>query len=101
MLGDPRVEAFIAQESRKTIAAGQMRASARLVELLDAQSEHVSLDAAKHTLGIAGIRPTEDAKIVNNISLAGYMVDLTAVQVVEEHTPTTVDVQATEPSEDR
>ena len=33
------------------------------VELLDAGSEHVSLDATKHMLGIAGIKPAADAQV--------------------------------------
>ena len=36
-----------------------MRAGARLGELLDHDSGYVALDAAKHTLAIAGIKPRE------------------------------------------
>jgi hypothetical protein len=69
---------FIERRARETIAAGTMRASARLVELLDAASEHVSLDASKHMLGIAGIKPQQDAQVSVNIDIkAGYVIDLT------------------------
>jgi hypothetical protein len=69
---------FIERCARETIAAGTMRASARLVELLDASSEHVSLDASKHMLAIAGIKPTADAQVSVNIDIkAGYVIDLT------------------------
>jgi len=71
------VRVFAAQRARESIAAGTMRASARLVELLDAGSEHVSLDASKHMLAIAGIKPTQDAQVSVNIDIkAGYVIDL-------------------------
>lgn len=73
----PHVRVFIERRARETIAAGVMRASARLNQLVDASSEHVSLDATKHVLGIAGIKPTQDAQVSVNIELkAGYVIDL-------------------------
>jgi hypothetical protein len=47
-LRKPHVRMFVERRTRETIANGSLRASARLVELLDASSEHVSLDASKH-----------------------------------------------------
>ena len=77
-LKKPQVRVFIERSARESIAAGTMRASARLVELLDAGSEHVSLDASKHMLAIAGIKPTADAQVSVNIDIkAGYVIDLT------------------------
>jgi hypothetical protein len=71
------VRVFIERRSRQTIAAGQMRASRRLVELIDAGSEHVSLDATKHMLGIGGIAPAPTPSLNVNIELkAGYVIDL-------------------------
>jgi hypothetical protein len=71
------VRVFIERKSRQTIAAGQMRASRRLVELVDAGSEHVSLDATKHMLGISGIAPAPTTSVNVNIELkAGYVIDL-------------------------
>lgn len=55
-----------------------MRASRRLEELLDASSEHVSLDASKHVLAIGGIKPIEQGtniNITNNIA-PGYVIDM-------------------------
>jgi len=73
----PHVEAFIARESRKTIAHGKMRASARLLELVDASSEHVSLDASKHVLAIEGIRPPDQGQVSVNVGVSvGYVIDL-------------------------
>jgi hypothetical protein len=69
---------FIARKMRETIAIGGLRASARLVELIDAGSEHVSADVSKHTLAIAGIKPRADAQVSVNIDIkAGYVIDLT------------------------
>jgi hypothetical protein len=85
-LKKPQVRVFIAQRARETIARGTMRASARLVELLDASSEHVSLDASKHMLAIAGIKPTADAQVSVNIDIkAGYVIDLTDVPKMIEN----------------
>jgi hypothetical protein len=77
-LKKPQVRVFIERRARETIAAGTMRASARLVELLDAASEHVSLDASKHMLAIGGIKPSQEAQVSVNIDIkAGYVIDLT------------------------
>jgi hypothetical protein len=56
-LGLPHVQVFLANEARRTIAVAAGRAAHRVVELVDASSEHVSLDAAKHVLAIQGIKP--------------------------------------------
>lgn len=80
-LGMPHIEAFIASESRKTIAHGKMRASARLLELIDASSEHVSLDASKHVLAIEGIRPPDQGQVNVNVGVSvGYVIDLSGGQ---------------------
>ena len=74
----PEIQAFIARRSRENLSVGVLRASNRVLELVDAGSEHVSLDASKHVLGIAGIRPPSDANSTNvNINIApGYVIDL-------------------------
>lgn len=86
-LKKPAVEVFIANEARKTIAQGQMRASARLLELIDASSEHVSLDATKHTLAIGGIRPPDDGRgtTVNVGVSVGYVLDLRPGEQAPSH----------------
>jgi hypothetical protein len=71
------VRVFYERRARQTIAGALPRASRRLVELVDAGSEHVSLDATKHLLGISGIKPAEDARVNINVELkAGYVIDL-------------------------
>ncbi|MCK1585473.1 hypothetical protein IVB03_39455 [Bradyrhizobium sp. 168] len=85
----PHVQAFIASESRKTIAQHAIRAAARMGELVDASSEHVSLDASKHVLAIEGIRPPDQSQVNVNVGVSvGYVIDLTAGQAQ----PPTIDV---------
>lgn len=77
----PEVRVFMERETRQTVALGMMRAGNRLVELVDAGSEHVSLDASKHMLAIAGIKPAADAQVSVNIDLkAGFVIDLSEQQ---------------------
>lgn len=72
------VRVFAERRARETIANGTLRASARVLELLDAGSEHVSFEASKHVLAIAGIKPTADAQVSVNIDIkAGFVIDLT------------------------
>lgn len=77
-LRKPQIQVFIAQKARETIGTGALRASMRVVELMDANSEHVSLDASKHVLAIEGIKPVESGtniNITNNIA-PGYVIDM-------------------------
>lgn len=75
--GEPHVAAYLRDKAARAVAMGAGRASARLNQLLDSKSEHVSLDAVKHTLGIAGIKPAADANVNLNIEVrAGYVIDL-------------------------
>ena len=77
-LKKPHVQVFIDRSVRQTVASGMMRASAKLNSLIDASSEHVSLDATKHVLAIAGIKPTTDAQVSVNVDIrAGFVIDLT------------------------
>jgi hypothetical protein len=79
MLAKPHVRGVMHQRASENLARSTLRASARLTELLDAASEHVSLDASKHVLGIAGIRPPETGSNVSvNVGVSvGYVIDLT------------------------
>ena len=77
VLRKPHVRVFIERRTRETIANGTLRASARLVELIDAGSEHVSADVSKHMLAIAGIKPASGPAAQVNINIqAGYVIDL-------------------------
>jgi predicted XRE-type DNA-binding protein len=89
-LKKPHIQVFIARKIRETVALGALRASTRLVELIDAGSEHVSADITKHTLAIAGIKPTADSQVSVNIDIkAGYCIDISpepAMQIVGQNT---------------
>jgi hypothetical protein len=98
-LTKPKIQAFIARETRRTIAQGQMRASARLLELVDASSEHVSLDASKHVLAIEGIRPPDQGQVNVNVGVSvGYVIDLSGQQ--SQPSVTTIDTRLTQPASD-
>lgn len=76
-LKKPAGQAFLAREARQTIATGVLRASARVVQLMDASSEHVSLDASKHVLAIEGIRPPDQGQVTVNANVSvGFVLDL-------------------------
>jgi hypothetical protein len=94
-LKKPHVRVFIERRTRETIANGTLRASARLVELLDASSEHVSLDASKHMLALNGHKPTAEPTTLVNINIrAGYVIDLS-----DDPPGKVVDVTPNPPSE--
>lgn len=83
-LAKPHVRVFYERAARESIASGVMRAAARINSLVDASSEHVSFDAAKHVLGIAGIKPAADAQVSVNIDIkAGYVLDLRGSEGVQ------------------
>jgi len=94
-LRKPQIQVFIARKARENIQIGVLRASKRVMELVDADSEHVSLDASKHILAIEGIKPTADAQVSVNINRpAGYVIVLVddptpGVQHVIQHEPKT------------
>jgi pantoate kinase len=95
MLREPHTQVFIARSARQNIQLGVLRASNRVIELVDAESEHVSLDASKHVLAIEGIKPTADAQVSVNIDIkAGYVIDLTdqtAMRTVPQAVPRVID----------
>lgn len=76
-LKKPEVRVFIERAARETIANGTLRAANRVMDLVHAGSEHVSLDASKHVLAVAGIKPSAEAQVSVNIDIkAGYVIDL-------------------------
>jgi lambda repressor-like predicted transcriptional regulator len=77
-LRKPEIQMFVARAIRQNVAIGALRASSRIVDLIDAGSEHVSLDASKHILAIEGVKPRQDAQVNVNIEQkAGYVIVLT------------------------
>jgi hypothetical protein len=84
---------FLEQRARQTIAVASARASERIVELVDASSEHVSLDAAKHVLAIGNIRPPDQGQVSVNVGVSvGYVIDLTPMHAHTPQAPNTVQV---------
>jgi hypothetical protein len=76
-LHDARGRAFIARERAKKLAEGSLRAAARLTALVDAESEHVALNASTHLLAIEGVSPIERSHVqVDQTIRAGYVIDL-------------------------
>lgn len=97
-LTKPKIQAFIARETRRNIQNGAIRASARLVELVDASSEHVSLDASKHVLAIEGIRPPDQGQVSVNVGVSvGYVIDLSGQ--ASNPSATTIDARVTRDGE--
>jgi hypothetical protein len=73
------VQSWIATQVRSSLIVGLLRSGDRVVELVDAQSEHVSLDASRHIQALAGLRPAERGGPVININnniAPGYVIDL-------------------------
>ena len=59
----------------REVALTSGQAAARLGQLLDSGSKR--LDATKFALGVAGIKPVDDARLSVSIELrAGYVIDL-------------------------
>ncbi|MEH2521565.1 hypothetical protein V1279_007138 [Bradyrhizobium sp. AZCC 1610] len=78
MLGREETRVLLEQTCRKYLRTGKVRATARLVELLDSPSQRTALEASKHVLGIEGITPPRDPFQVNvglDVSV-GYVIDL-------------------------
>lgn len=78
VLKQPHGRAFLTQKARGIITVAQIRAATRLAELIDAESEHVSLQASTHTLRIEGIAPPEagHSVTINNSITPGYVINL-------------------------
>jgi len=83
-LSQPHVAAFLRDKAARVVAMGAGRAAARLNELIDSKSDHVSLDATRLSLGIAGIKPSSEAAVNVNIEQrAGYVILLSRVEQPE------------------
>jgi hypothetical protein len=92
------IQAFIARKSRENIQRGVLRASHRIVDLIDASSEHVSLDASKHVLAIEGIRPPDQGQVSVNVGVSvGYVIDLSGQHA--QQSVTTIDARLTHDDE--
>ena len=83
-LAKPSTQAFLAERRAKNVALGALRASSRLKDLVDSQSEHVSFRAAERLLETTGdLRMSNgpSVSITNTIGMniaPGYVIDLSA-----------------------
>jgi hypothetical protein len=94
-LRKPQIQAFIARKAAENISRGVFRASHRLVELIDADSEHVAAKVSERLLEHGGILRQQsgngvNVSIVNNVS-AGYVIDLTGQAAPVIDAPSTRD----------
>jgi hypothetical protein len=97
-LQTPQIQAFLAQRRALNIARGTLRASARIGNLVDAESEHVSLHASRLLLETSGDLKSSAGGVnvsINNTVQAGYVIDLSesersekAARVVDGDTQT-------------
>lgn len=75
----PKIQAFVAQETRRALQNGTLRATARFLELLDAKSEPVSAQVAQRLLTDQGILKSDQRDINVDVRLqAGFVIDLTS-----------------------
>jgi hypothetical protein len=75
-LSEPHIAEYLRTRAARVVGIASGRAAARLVELIDSGSEHVSFDASKHVLAIAGIKPASDPQVSINLEAprAGYVI---------------------------
>ena len=67
------------ERASENLARGQVRASARVIELLDCESSHACLNAAELVLKANGLLPSDAPSTSLHLNLAiapGYVVDL-------------------------
>jgi hypothetical protein len=85
-LSRDHVQVFIAREVRRRIGSASMPAAARMVALLHATSEHVSLDAARTILALNGIQAPQTGHSINirNDVQVGYTIVLGARRAQRE-----------------
>jgi hypothetical protein len=74
---EPHNRMALRSRVEREVALTAGRAAARLGQLLDSGSKRVDLDAAKFSLGVAGIKPAADAQVNVNLELrAGHVISL-------------------------
>jgi hypothetical protein len=92
MLARPHVRGILQTRAREILARGQVRASARLLELIDSASSNASLNASELVLRINGIAPPAQPNPLVNLNISpGYVVDLSGGRVERPAAPTVID----------
>ena len=93
MLKRPEIGVLIDEMCRRFLRTGKVRATSRLLELLEHNSGRVSLEASRLVLGIGGVTPPRDGfnLSVDINAQVGYVVDWSGGN--DRHTePVTIDV---------
>lgn len=68
---------FLARKASENIASATLRASTRLVELIDAQSEHVAAKVSERILTSEGILKADQSSVAVSVDVrAGFVIDL-------------------------
>jgi alkylated DNA nucleotide flippase Atl1 len=95
MLARPQIQALIARKASETIRTAKLRASHRLVELIDANSEHVAAQVSERILTSEGILKSDQHAIAVNVDVkAGFILDLREEpHRTIEHVPSVTDVE--------
>ncbi|MCV0387406.1 MAG: hypothetical protein K5821_13435 [Nitrobacter sp.] len=75
MLKRPEVRRLVDEIVHQSLSSGKVRATARLIELLESSSQKVSLEASKHVLAIGGVAPPREGPTLN-FNGSGYTIDL-------------------------
>jgi hypothetical protein len=74
---EPHIRHALRERVDREVALTSGRAAARLGQLIDSGSERVAFEATRFSLGVAGIKPSEDARVNVNVELkAGYIIDI-------------------------
>jgi hypothetical protein len=74
---EPHNAEALRTRAAREVALSSGRAAARLHQLIDSTSQRVALEATKFSLGVAGIKPADDARVSVSIEVkAGYVTDL-------------------------
>jgi hypothetical protein len=76
MLKRTATQSFIREKTSAALASGQMPAARKLIELIDAESENVALQAAVQVLKTQGHFPSEGSQVSVNLNQpVGYIVN--------------------------
>jgi hypothetical protein len=76
-LKKPQVQVFMRRRAAETIASAQLPAAGVLMQLLDAESEHVKRDVAFRVLEEAGVLKSNSSQPITNVHIPiGYVINL-------------------------
>ena len=89
-LKKPQIQGFIAQRARQSMQIGVLKASNRLVELVDAESEQVAAKVAERILSSEGVLKSNQHQVAVSVDVkAGFVIDISepvkpAMKVIDQ-----------------